>query len=156
MSATVSPSWGLERIHHRATWVATQLARVLPRGPIVERRRANYQRFAARLGGLGGAHPLRPDLPDDCAPYVFPLWVADPDPLYHALRCEGFPILRWDITWPGTPVLPEDVGHDWQRHVLQLLCHQDLSTADVDTVCDAICERLPHALKPPSRAASVR
>jgi perosamine synthetase len=65
------------------------------------------------------------------APYVFPLWVDDADRVYQALRNEGVPVFRWDQIWPDTPHLAHDVGADWSRHVLQLLCHQDLDEIDI-------------------------
>jgi hypothetical protein len=71
-------------------------------------------------------------------PYVFPLWVDDADRVYQALRGLGAPVFRWDRIWPGTPHLPGDVGPLWSRHVLQLLCHQDLDARDVARVVSAV------------------
>ena len=69
------------------------------------------------------------ELPTD-APYALPLWVDDADRVYQHLRDEGMPVFRWDRVWPHAQVAPDDQGPAWSRHVLQLLCHQDLSAAD--------------------------
>lgn len=106
-----------------ARWAAERL----PRQRIVQRRRENYAWLARELAEQPGLHPLMPDLPDDCAPYVFPLWVDVPDPGYLELRRLGMPVFRWDRLWPGTPWLADDSGHLWSHHVIQIACHQDLS-----------------------------
>jgi perosamine synthetase len=35
-----------------------------------------------------------------------------------------------------------DIGPLWSHHVLQLLCHQDLNTADVDHTAQAVLHLL--------------
>ena len=99
------------RLSHRAPAAACRwVARWLPRARIVERRRQRYQELSQRLAGLQGLRPLVPQLPADCAPYVFPLWVDQPDPGYAELRRRRMPVFRWDRLWPGTPELPDDQG----------------------------------------------
>lgn len=123
------------RLAHRAPAAACRwVAQWLPRQRIVERRRLRYQELSQRLAGLPGLRPLMPVLPDDCAPYVFPLWVDRPDPGYAELRRRQMPVFRWDRLWPGTPELEDDHGRLWSHHVIQLACHQDLTDADVDAL----------------------
>lgn len=102
------------------------------------RRRENYRAYAAALAGLEGARPLESALPDSAAPYVFPLLVDDADNVYHALRLAGMPVFRWDRVWAGTPRLDGDCAPLWRQHLLQLLCHQNLSLADINVVCGAV------------------
>ncbi len=108
------------------------VARSLPRERIVQRRRHHFERLLAALAGRQGVRPLVAQLPRDCAPYVFPLWVDNPDPGYAELRRLGMPVFRWDRLWPGVPALPDDHGVPWSHHVLQLACHQDLSDDQLD------------------------
>ena len=118
---------------HRALASSCRLAaRALPRQRIVQRRRANYALLAERLSGHRGLRPLEPTLPADCAPYVFPLWVDDPDPGYLELRKLRMPVFRWERLWPGVEPLANDHGVRWAHHVIQLACHQDLSARDLD------------------------
>ncbi len=108
-------------------WVAG----TLPRQRIVDRRRAHYAELTRALSGHAGLRPLLPALPVDSAPYVFPLWVDEPDPGYAELRRLRMPVFRWERLWPGVPHIPGDMGRRWSHHVIQLACHQDLSPDDL-------------------------
>lgn len=120
---------------------------VLPRHRILDRRRANYAAYQRAFDKVAGARPLFRQPPEAAAPYVFPLWVDDADRVYRAVREAALPVFRWDRIWPGTPdQLPGDVGPLWSRHVLQLLCHQDLRPPDITNTITALLqmlERLP-------------
>jgi dTDP-4-amino-4,6-dideoxygalactose transaminase len=105
---------------------------------IVEQRRKNYLLLAQRLAGVPGLTVMWPELPATAAPYVLPIHVESPERSYHSLRLAGVPIFRWDILWPGVPVLAGDVGLDWSHHVFQLGCHQDLSEADVHSIAEVV------------------
>jgi dTDP-4-amino-4,6-dideoxygalactose transaminase len=118
------------------------LKSVLPRGRIITRRRDNFARYAVHFGNVVGARPAY-ELPSNTvAPYVFPLWVDDAERVYREVRARLLPVFRWDRIWPDTPLLEGDVGPQWSHHVLQLLCHQDLSEADVDYTAQAILKML--------------
>lgn len=120
------------RITQSPLMVSRLLLRVLPRDRIVARRRENYRLYAEQFTKTPGVRPLFPELPLQTAPYVFPVWFDAADEVYASLRAAGAPVFRWDRIWPGTPTdLPNDHGIAWSRHVLQFLCHQDLSAADV-------------------------
>ena len=112
--------------HRQLAWPCRLVAESLPRERIIRRRRDNYELLARLFTGVKGMKPLRPDLPTDCAPYVFPLWVDHPDPGYIELLRQLMPVARWDRLWPGVPKLPDDHGRLWSHHVFQLSCHQDL------------------------------
>ena len=108
------------------------------RSRIVSIRRRNYLMLAQRLGELPGARVLYPRLPDGAVPYVFPLWVDDPDMKYSALKAAGVPLFRWDRLWPGTASIAGDWGLKWSRHIFQLPCHQDLTMADLDWLVETL------------------
>lgn len=129
------------RIHMAPTRASVWLHRILPTQRIVLRRRANYEHLAMALGSAPGATVLRPQLPAASAPYVLPLWVdgADrADRVYAQMRQEGMPVFRWDRLWPGTPTDASDTGSQWSRHLLQVLCHQDLRACDVQLVAQRL------------------
>lgn len=130
-----------KELSHRAlTWASTWIANQTPRSRIVERRRRNYDELAKSLAGFNGFRPLFPLLPEGASPYVFPLWVANPDPGYAKLREIGFPVSRWDCLWPDIPKLSGDDGILWSHHVLQLACHQDMNDTEIQTVATSIIE----------------
>ncbi len=108
------------------------------RAGLIERRQRNYQRLAVRLGGIAGLRVMAPTLEGDAVPYVFPLWVDEPERCYHPLRLAGVPIFRWDVLWPDVPSLQGDAGLAWSTHVFQLGCHQDLGDAQIDAIADVV------------------
>ena len=128
----------LQLAHRAMAGPCVWVARLLPRARIVELRRHNYRRLAQRLSGHLGLQPLRAELPPECAPYVFPVWVDVPDPGYAELRRLNMPVFRWDRLWPGMPSIDGDHGLSWSHHVLQLACHQDLRDDDIDHFADVV------------------
>lgn len=114
----------------------------LPRERIVARRRAHYETLYRGTQQLRGARPLFGPLPAQAAPYVMPLWVDEPEPVYAALRAAGCAVFRWDRVWPGVPAFHDDHGARWRSHVLQMLCHQDLDDAMLARSCDVLTQTL--------------
>jgi dTDP-4-amino-4,6-dideoxygalactose transaminase/glycosyltransferase involved in cell wall biosynthesis len=121
-----------EHAHARLAYPARLVVRSVSWSRIVRRRREHYRLLAERFAGIRGARVPWPSLPDSAVPYVFPLWVDEPDGAYYAFKATGVPVFRWDRLWAGTPFLPGDEGYSWSRHILQFPCHQELSTADLD------------------------
>lgn len=105
-------------------------------------RRKLFEHYFETLSNLPGARPLYASLPPGSVPYAFPLWVDDADRVYRRLRLTGVPVYRWDRIWPGTPEIPEDCGLEWNTHVLQLLCHQNLLPAEIDWSIEMIRQTL--------------
>ena len=136
----------MARISHGPSMASLTFKRALPRGRIIANRQRNYAEYARRFKDVQGARPLFPAVGNNAsqiAPYVFPLWVDDANFVYQALRTQGLPVFRWDRIWPGTPQLEGDVGPSWSRHVVQLLCHQDLDQAAIDRTARAVLALLP-------------
>lgn len=121
----------IAQAHLELTAASRWIAQHAPRARIVDMRRDNYHFFTQTLSGIKGMHPLLPRLPDHCAPYVFPLWVDQPDPGYTELRRLSFPVSRWDRLWPTVAHIDGDFGIPWSHHVLQLACHQDLTASEL-------------------------
>ena len=147
-AATMMRDCDMDRITQAPLWATMALKTLLPRGRLIVRRQENYACYARHFDNVQGARPLPPlttASTSEIAPYVFPLWVDDADRVYHALRAQDLPVFRWDRIWPGTPQLPDDVGPIWSRHVLQLLCHQDLSEADVERTSQSVLSLLSSA-----------
>jgi perosamine synthetase len=135
----------MARIEKAPLWSAVVLKNILPRGRIISQRQENFSIYSTYFSNTPGARPLFPQDTDtviSTAPYVFPLWVDEPDSIYQALRALKLPVFRWDRIWPDTPTLPGDIGPLWSHHVLQLLCHQDLNTADIDRTAQTVLHLL--------------
>lgn len=132
------PAVDLTRVHESATRLSGWLRRSIPRGELVKRRQANYDLFAEHTTKLRGAKALIPQRNRDAVPYVFPVLVDEPEKIYQRLRHQGIAVLRWDRVWPGTPKFPDDTGAYWSKHLLQFLCHQDLTSDDVASACRSL------------------
>ena len=133
------------RIRQAPGWSSMALKQVLPRPRIIRNRQINYLAYAHHLADLAGSRPLfalQPLAVAQCAPYVFPLWVDDAERVYQSLRQLQLPVFRWDRVWPDMPTLERDVSPGWRQHVLQLLCHQDLSEADIAHTCQTLKQLL--------------
>lgn len=131
--------------HRQAQTACRWLASRLPRHRVAERRRSNYVTLARRLQGQAGMYPVQCDLPHGVVPYVFPLWVNEPDPAYQLLRTAQIPVFRWDRLWPDVPDLAGDHGKLWSHHILQIACHQDLNDVDLDTIVHHLLGARPKA-----------
>lgn len=143
--ATMMENCDMGRIALAPLWASRLLAAILPRGRIVSLRQRNFATYAKHLTNVGGARPLVPlslTSPSHIAPYVFPLWVDDADRVYYGLRAQELPVFRWDRVWSSIPAIDGDTGPLWSQHVLQLLCHQDLSEHDVERTSKAILDLL--------------
>jgi dTDP-4-amino-4,6-dideoxygalactose transaminase len=131
---TAMQAFDLELARLSPCWVSSALARFTSTSRIAERRRINYARLCEALSGHTGCTPLRPDLPKDAVPYVFPLRVQAPDEKHRELRRRGIPVFRWNMIWPGTPSIDGDIGLTWASQIFQLPCHQDLTEEDLDVI----------------------
>lgn len=138
-SASAPPTLDTDSVGRRAAWGTRLIVRHSDRTRIIERRQRNYRALAALLGTLKGARALQPELPGEAVPYVFPLWVDEPERSYQALRAAGVPIFRWDVRWPNVPELEGDWGGRWARHVFQLGCHQELEPPHVEAIAATVC-----------------
>lgn len=124
--------------HRQLSNPSRWLSQMAPRERNVALRRRNYELFLKLLPTNAALRPLFPELPEHSAPYVFPLWVQNPDPGYAQLRTMQFPVSRWDRLWPGVPVMSSDAGVGWSHHVLQLACHQDLRESDIQRIAEVV------------------
>lgn len=128
------------RISRKPLWISRFLGKVLSSGSNITQRRKNFLTYLEAFVSARNAHPLHLSLPDHSAPYVFPLWVDDVERVYAEIRARRLPVFRWDRIWPGTPLFDGDSGSAWSKHVLQLLCHQSLSSSDIKNISDEIKE----------------
>jgi perosamine synthetase len=135
----------MARIQQAPLWAAIALKAALPHGRIIAQRQKNFSHYGEYFNNISGARPLfscSEKANSPVAPYVYPLWVDEPDTIYQSLRELRLPVFRWDRIWPDTPYIPGDVGTLWSHHVLQLLCHQDLNQTDIDRTARAILHLL--------------
>lgn len=104
----------------------------------VRHRRNNYRRWVDAMADLQNCRPLFADLPDGCAPYMFPLHIAQPLPHFYWLKQLGVPIWRWD----EMAVADCPVAQNYRLHLLHLPCHQSLSEGQMDWMIAAVRKTL--------------
>lgn len=101
---------------------------------ITHRRRANYRRWTEATMNMSFCHPLFPDLPDGCVPYMFPLYIDHPEPYFYWLKRLGVPIWRWDSIVSSACA----TAIDYRLHLLHLPCHQALNEGELDWMIAAV------------------
>jgi dTDP-4-amino-4,6-dideoxygalactose transaminase len=123
------PDW----LDKRASVCTRLLLRAVSRRRMGALRRAHYLRMRDALADLPGCRPLFAGLPDGVYPWVFPLWVDDPAPLFQALKTAAVPVLRFG-EFLSPAVTADTCAHSvaLSRHVLQFPCHQELRAAELD------------------------
>lgn len=107
---------------------------------VAQRRRANFRRLLDASSAWPAARPLFDSVPADCAPYMFPLWLARPLLDFDRLKRRGVPIWRWDDMARSSC----DVARAYRLQLLHLPCHQDLSEAQMAWLCAQLAEVLAH------------
>jgi hypothetical protein len=95
---------------------------------IARQRQHRYRQWLAATAQLAHARALFAALPDDCAPYMFPLLISRPDPDFFTLKQAGLPIYRWD----DMAVSGCEVATRYRSQLLHLPCHQSLDDAQMD------------------------
>lgn len=123
-----------------APW-ARRVMRCSSTGQIAERRRSHYQRLHKTVSALPHCRALFDAIAPDTVPYMFPLLIEHPNPHFFLLKRLGVPVGRWDDM--GASDCP--VATDYRLHLIHLPCHQMLTDAQVNWMCNA----LETALKQP-------
>lgn len=125
------PRW----LDKRSSWFSRMVLRRAAHCRIVALRRAHYQQLAAGLANLPGCRPLHAALPDGVCPWLFPLLVDDPEPLFAHLHAAGVPMTRFaDTLWPGVDAGVCAHSARLSRHVIGLPCHQELRRDELDWI----------------------
>ena len=133
------PAW----IDKRASWFARRLLQRLRGADIVARRRRHYRELERVLGALPGCRPLFAALPDGACPWMFPLLVDDPEPVFARLCAAGVPVTRFASTlWPGVDEHTCPVSSRLSRQVLAFPVHQELRSTELSWLAAQVREAL--------------
>lgn len=114
--------------------LVTQILRLTDRRHLIEKRRDNYRQWQAALADCPGCEPLFGSLPDDVVPYMFPLRVDDPQPVFEVLKRSSLPIFRWDELAASTCA----VSSGYRLGLFQLPCHQSLSSDEMQWLTQTV------------------
>lgn len=95
---------------------------------LAERRRENYAMWAKRFSTLPFCRALKPNLSEDCVPYMFPLELTQPSTHFYLLKRLGVPIWRWD----DMAVSQCSISNRYRLGLLHLPCHQELTETQMN------------------------
>ncbi len=127
-SVEFDPRW----LDKRSSWFSRIVLRRSDHARIVERRRAHYGRLERALSGVSGCRPLFATLPEGACPWMFPLWVDQPEALFERLLAAGVPVTRFaQSLWPGVDETVCANSAALSRQVLAFPCHQALRADEV-------------------------
>lgn len=133
------PRW----VDRRMSQTSRSLMRLTSWPRIAEARRRNYQILLDRLSGLPGSRPLFPALPDGVVPFAFPLLVDEPAGIFHSLKSQGVPIMRFGEFLSeevDARAYPEAI--DLSRRVFQFPCHQEMRSEELDWLVETVRKEL--------------
>jgi perosamine synthetase len=129
------PHW----LDKRTSWFSRRVMGHASHARIVARRRANYLHLEQALAGLPGCRPLFAALPAGACPWLFPLLVDEPQPLFERLHAAGVPMTRFAETlWPGVDASVCANSADLSRRVIAFPVHQELTADELAWMTAAI------------------
>ena len=123
----------------RSSWFSRLVLRRASHARIVALRRKHYLHLQQALAGLPGCRPLYALLPALACPWMFPLWVDDPEPLFERLLAAGVPVTRFaHALWPGVDASVCANSVALSRSVIAFPCHQELRADELAWMSAAI------------------
>ncbi len=105
--------------------------RQVDRCALYRRRRAHYQAIIAEISTYDSKiiRPLKPHLDEDMVPHMVPLLVDDLSQRFRAMEDAALPMQRFgQFLWSGEGQKPGLAADRLSRHLIQIPCHQDLTT----------------------------
>ncbi len=129
--------WDPRLLEYGASSWAVWLMRFMDREEVVASRRANFVRLASRLRGH---MPVAfRELPAGACPLFLPILVPDKVRFQRDLADLGVQSVNlWEASHPTCPPELADEVSGWRRQCLELPIHQELASADIDRVAEAV------------------
>lgn len=138
-TADFDPKW----LDRRMSQTSRSLMRLTSMPRIVEARRRNYKVLLDRLSGLPGSRPLFPALPAGVVPFAFPLVVDEPVAIFHSLKRQGVPIMRFgEFLSEAVDARAYPEAIHLSRRVFQFPCHQEMKSEELDWLAQTVRREL--------------
>lgn len=122
----------------RATQVAQWLALHADRSAISRARRENWQAMRERLSHSARLTFPVPELDDRAVPYVLAVEIPEPERTFPELKRRGVPMYRWETAFEASAATSCRVSARFRRTLIQLPCHEGLTTAECGWITDTI------------------
>jgi dTDP-4-amino-4,6-dideoxygalactose transaminase len=127
------PQW----LDKRSAWFSRAVLALSSRQDLCRRRRRHYLALEQAVRGLPGCRPLHAALPEQVVPWIFPLLVDNPEPVFARLQAAGVPLVRFGQPM-GAAAGACANARDLAQRVLGLPCHQALSAQELDAIATAL------------------
>jgi perosamine synthetase len=126
-------------IHRRASWFSKLIIEHQRKQRIVEKRRKNYLMLYDALSGLPHSRPLFEKLPEGVVPFVFPIYVENPELYFSRLKSARVPIWRFG-EFLDDKVTNELCSNsvELSAHIFQFPCHQELTENEIKWMINQI------------------
>jgi hypothetical protein len=106
---------------------------------IASKRIANYHHLLASVSRIEGVQPLFERLAPGVVPWVLPLTIGQRPGAHIALRALGIPAVTWGgVRHPRISARDFPEANFLYDHLIFLPIHQDLETAHLDRIADAV------------------
>ncbi len=126
-------------IHKKISWFSLQIIRHSTLEKVAKQRQQNYLSMLSTLTNLPNCRVLFKTLPEHTVPWVFPIYVDDPDRFFQPLKMQGVPVWRFGEFLDKTvtkEVCPISV--EYSKHIFQFPCHQSLTANDIEWMLNKI------------------
>ena len=111
------------------------LAKYSHANKIKQRRRENFTYLISKIKNCKAGEPLYTELKAHEVPYVLPFLLNDTK-YFKALRMKGIQVLRWEEIADSNCT----VSADYRARLVQLPCHHQMSTAELNKLIQSITE----------------
>lgn len=119
--------------------LSKRLLEHFPIEDVASKRRANYVYLLDRVSRMEGVQPLFEHLPQGVVPWVLPLTIGQDPHAHIALRTLGIPAVTWGGVRDSRISAREYPEADFlYEHLVFLPIHQDLETAHLDLIAEAV------------------
>lgn len=98
------------------------------------KRRENFRYFMDAFDNISGCRPIFTKLPDGVYPYVYPLYIDNPEFVFPLIKMQGVPMFRWEDVENGVC----DNASLYSQHLLQFPCHEEIREDERDWICDTV------------------
>ncbi len=128
-------------IHKKSSWFSAWIIKNTNVQKVAQIRRHNYSYMLKRLAKLPNCEVIFDKLADHTVPWVFPVYVKEPEKYFAPLKLRGIPVWRFGEFLD--PMVTKDicpVSVEYSKHIFQFPCHQSLKQSEIDWMLNSITD----------------
>ena len=130
-------------IHKRMSSASRYFMRHADTNLIIRMRQENYRYFENAFMGLKGSKKLHDKLNMGVVPYVYPLIINNPKPVFDTLKKDGVPIIRFgEYLWDGVDKNTCPLSAHYSEALFQFPCHETYTKSDLDWIINKVIKAI--------------